>query len=74
MPSTAIKDLEYDNVRRVLTVTFVTGRRYIYFDVEPETYGAFGAAQSKGGFFNTNIRDRYAFSEIVPPRGDKRTG
>lgn len=63
--SSAIRDANYDLGRRELTVTFVTGRRYLYFDVEPETYEAFTSASSKGGFFNTKIRDRYAFEEIA---------
>ena len=64
MPSTAIRDCDYDAEQRELTVTFVTGRRYVYFDVEPDTYEAFTSAASKGGYFNTRIRDRYAFEEI----------
>jgi hypothetical protein len=69
MPSTAIKDLAYDQTRRELAVTFVTGRRYIYFEVSPDEFRAFQRARSKGQFFNTRVRDRYRFERVrdYPP-------
>jgi hypothetical protein len=64
MPSTAIRDLAYDPARRALTVTFVTGRRYLYADVPPEIFVAFKTAPSQGAFFNGEIRDAYAYHEL----------
>lgn len=64
MPSTAISDFRYLAERRELLVTFITGRRYIYADVPEEVYRRFRAARSKGGFFNRQIRDAYAYREI----------
>jgi KTSC domain len=64
MPSTAIRDIAYDPARRALTVTFVTGRRYVYADVAPDRYVAFQSAPSKGAFFNLEIRDAYAYREL----------
>lgn len=68
MPSTAIADLSYDPQQRCLTVTFITGRIYRYFEVPPDVAGAFATASSKGAFFNHEIRDRYDFREVTPPR------
>jgi hypothetical protein len=68
MPSTAVRDIAYDPAARALTVTFVTGRRYVYADVPPETYVAFRTAPSKGAFVNAEIRDAYAYEELERER------
>jgi lysyl-tRNA synthetase class 2 len=67
MPSTAIKDHEYDPDLRQLTITFVTGRIYAYFDVPLDVADGLEHASSKGAYFNQYIRERYAFHEIAPP-------
>ena len=59
MPSTVIREFAYDPASARLTVTFVTGRRYIYEGVPEAVAAAFRAAFSKGRFFNARIRDRY---------------
>lgn len=64
MPSTAIKSIIYDPAARRMLVIFMTGRKYIYEDVPPDVHEAFQVAPSKGGFFNAEIRDRYAFHEV----------
>jgi hypothetical protein len=64
MPSTAIRDIDYDISSHRLTVTFVSGRRYVYDGVAPRVYDAFTQADSRGGYFNREIRDRYPFHEI----------
>lgn len=64
MPSTAIRDFGYDEASRQLTITFVSGRRYVYDGVPPAVFDAFKDAPSRGGFFNREIRDRYRFREV----------
>ena len=64
MPSTAIRSLFYDSAKSELRVTFVSGRRYVYADVPPEVFEAFKTAESRGAFFNYEIRDRYEYREI----------
>lgn len=66
MPSSTIQAIAYDAGTSELTVTFVTGRIYRYYKVEPEIAEAFRIAASKGRFFNLRIRDRYRFDEIEP--------
>ncbi|HET7849976.1 MAG TPA: KTSC domain-containing protein [Pseudolabrys sp.] len=66
MPSTAIKDHDYDAALRQLAITFVTGRIYVYFDVPLEVADSLEHASSKGAYFNRHIRDRYDFREITP--------
>lgn len=65
MPSTAIRDFSYDETSCRLTITFVSGRRYVYDDVPPDVVDAFTRADSRGGFFNRDIRDRYHYREIA---------
>jgi len=65
MSSTAVADLDYDQARERLTVTFVTGRIYEYIDVPPEVAASFQSAYSKGSFFNGYVRDRYDFRELT---------
>lgn len=65
MPSSAIRDIEYEYERAALTVTFATGRVYCYYGVEPEVYEAFRIAASRGRFFNLRIRDQYRFQELA---------
>jgi hypothetical protein len=64
MPSTAIRQAVYDAPAQVLTLTFVTGRRYRYVGVPAAVAEGFAAARSKGGYFNARIRDRFAFEEL----------
>ena len=65
MPSTAIKFYRYDASKRTLLIVFTSGRRYLYAEVPPDIAAAFDAAESKGAYFNADIRDRYAYREIT---------
>jgi hypothetical protein len=71
MPSSVVADIKYDQDAERLTVTFVTGRVYQYFDVLPYVAASFKSAFSKGTFFNAYIRDRYDFRELVPTYGSR---
>jgi hypothetical protein len=59
MPSTVIKQIEYDAPSARMVVTFTSGKRYGYEDVPAEEVEAFRHAPSKGQFFNQRVRDRY---------------
>ncbi len=65
MPSSVIRGFRYDQFRRRLTVTFVSGEVYEYEDVPPEVTEDFRAAPSKGRFFGPNIRDRYRYHRVT---------
>jgi len=67
MPSTAIRFISYDEDAERLSVTFITGRRYVYEQVPKDVFEAFLSASSRGGFFNSEIRDRYDYREITSP-------
>jgi hypothetical protein len=66
MPSTVIRRYSYDPDMRELKITFVSGRKYLYFNVPPEKFSAFMHAPSRGAFFNREIRDVYGYREITP--------
>jgi hypothetical protein len=64
MPSSVIRDFDYDSTVKELTITFVTGRMYVYRRVPEDVYDGFSMAFSKGTFFNTHIRDAYECREL----------
>ena len=63
--SSAIRDAAYDERKRELRITFVSGRRYAYANVPQSIYDAFLASPSRGTFFNIAIRGRYQFREML---------
>jgi hypothetical protein len=62
MESSVIRFVRYDPRERALHVTFTSGKAYVYLDVPPKVYDAFLKADSKGEFFNEEIRDQYSFA------------
>ena len=70
MPSTVIRQLQYDPRGRTLDVEFVSGRLYRYAGVPAQVAADFRAAFSKGGFFNKRIRDAYRCEELAPESAD----
>ena len=48
-----------------LYVEFKSGKVYSYEGVAFDVYARMLAAESKGRFFNSEIRDRYACSEVA---------
>lgn len=65
MPSSVIRRFAYCPDSSQLWVEFTTGRRYVYSDVPREVADTFRSAFSRGVYFNTRIRDRYPYREIV---------
>jgi len=57
--SSAILRIWYEPNDEVLFVTFVGGKTYAYDGVPGQLCRSFLAADSRGGFFNVHIRDRY---------------
>ena len=70
MPSTVIRRYAYDHSTAELWVEFVTGRRYVYSDVPAQVAETLGSAFSKGVYFNTRIRDRFAYREVTHEEHD----
>lgn len=62
--STAIHEIDYDAERAKLLVMFSSGERYVYVGVPGEVHRSFIDADSKGRFFQTEIRDCYPFNRL----------
>jgi hypothetical protein len=62
--STAIQEIDYDAERAKLLVRFVSGERYVYVGVPGEVHRSFVEADSKGRFFQAEIRDRYPYNKL----------
>jgi lysyl-tRNA synthetase class 2 len=62
--STAISAIDYDAERSKLLVRFQSGERYVYVGVPGEVHRSFVEADSKGRFFQAEIRDQYPFNRL----------
>jgi hypothetical protein len=65
MPTNAIRLIAYDGASQRLSVTFITGRRYLYERVPKHIHDAFLRASSRGTFFDAEIRDFYEYRELT---------
>ena len=48
----------------VLELEFRSGAVYRYFGIPPHTFEELLRAQSKGGYFNSHIRNRFAYAKV----------
>ena len=58
----------YAEDQGVLYLLFRTGELYRYFDVDRGQYQEFLEADSKGQHFGRNIRGRFRYERMRPPR------
>ncbi len=66
--SSMMTSLRYDHDARELHVTFTSGKTYRYLHVPLEVYVALLDAESKGDFFNGNIKEAFAFAKASSRR------
>jgi hypothetical protein len=57
-----LKEVGYEE--STLEVEFTTGTVYQYFDVPERVFEELMAAESKGGFFNSQIRGHYRYARV----------
>lgn len=62
--STDIRAIGYDVDTQTLEIEFTKGSVYQYAGVPVGEYEAMMNADSKGKYFNANIRGRYSFSKL----------
>ncbi|MEO8175454.1 MAG: KTSC domain-containing protein [Sphingomicrobium sp.] len=62
--SSVIRGAWYLAERQMLDLLFTSGRRYIYSNVPMAVASGFAAAESKGRFYNSEIRNRFACREV----------
>jgi hypothetical protein len=56
--------VKYDDEACELDITFTSGKTYRYREVPSEIYDGLLDAESKGEFFNDNIKDVFVYSEV----------
>jgi hypothetical protein len=59
-----MRSVGYDQKSQVLEVEFQSGVIYRYLDIPPALYKALWEAESKGRYFNSEIRDIYEFVRV----------
>jgi hypothetical protein len=64
MPSTVIKSFQYDEPGAVLTIEFVSGTRYAYYEVPKAVFEQFGKYREKGVFYNQEIKGKFRFARL----------
>ena len=62
--SEAINEIDYGEERAKLMVRFTSGERYVYVGVPGEVHRSFVGAESKGRFFQAEIRDKYPYNRL----------
>jgi hypothetical protein len=62
--SSVIRGAWYLPKRRQLDLLFTSGRRYIYSGVPMNIADGFARAESKGRFYNSEIRNRFPCREV----------
>lgn len=62
--SSVIAAIGYDDTRRRLYVQFLTSGMYVFHDVPATAHDAFMQADSKGRYFNAEIRDAYRYTRL----------
>ncbi|MEH6770038.1 KTSC domain-containing protein [Maribacter arcticus] len=62
--SSMIRSYGFDSSSSILEIEFNNGVIWQYFDVPESTYYEMKSAGSCGKFFNANIKDQYAESQV----------
>jgi len=67
LQSTLLAWVRYDPPARRLEIQLHSQKRYLFFQVPPSCYQQLLQADSKGSFFNRNIRNRFPFQHLSHP-------
>ena len=62
--SSALRSVGYDLATHTLETELQTDRIYQYFNCPPEVFDALMHAESKGLFYNLQIRDHYPYRKV----------
>lgn len=64
LDSALLASAAHDPGRHLLDVEFRTGERYRFFNVPSVCYRELLCADSKGRYFNSNIRNRFPYQHL----------
>jgi hypothetical protein len=67
LDSSLLASVLYQPDAELLDVEFRQGEHYRYFRVPPECFRQLLRAESKGRFFNRNIRNHFAYQHLTGP-------
>lgn len=62
--SSNLKSAVYNTNTKTLSVTFINGSIYEYYDLPWEIFTKLRSAESQGKFFNTEIGKKYKYKKI----------
>jgi hypothetical protein len=62
--SSVMTKVDYDEEAAELDITFTSGKTYRYLHVPLEIYVDLLDAESKGEYFNDNIKDVFGYGEV----------
>jgi len=62
--STNLKAIGYDSEGGILRVEFNNGHIYEYEDVPEQVFDSLMSARSKGGYLNSQIKERFNYKRI----------
>lgn len=62
--STTMRSVGYDQTNQILEIEFQSGLIYQYLDIPAALYKALWEAESKGRYFNREIRATYEFVRV----------
>lgn len=68
LDSSLLASALYRPAAQLLDVEFRQGVHYRYFRVPPECFRQLLEAESKGRFFNRNIRNHFAYQQLTRPQ------
>ena len=71
--STTLRSVGYESAERILELEFTSGAVYQYFDVPESVWQGLLKAESKGKYFNREIRDDYSALPVRASRRGSRT-
>lgn len=69
--STSLHAATYQDQCAVLELEFKSGAVYHYFGIRAQTFEELLRAESKGGYFNSHIRNRFAYAKVYSAGPDR---
>ncbi|MCR8558732.1 KTSC domain-containing protein [Mucilaginibacter sp. BJC16-A38] len=64
MPSSVVANMDYDEEKSTLRITYTSGAAYNYIGVPADVFDEMKAATSKGTFLNYRIKGKYRYKRI----------
>ncbi len=62
--SSTIKKMDYNEETKVLTITYMTNKKYEYYNVPAEVWESTASVDSIGRFVGSNIKGIYEYKQV----------